>query len=80
MDIPPFVIWMVVAIVAVAFFFIMIWASRYTKVGPNEVLVISGRKHRARDAEGRAITRGFRMVQGGGTFVWPVIEKVDILR
>ena len=23
----------------------LIWASRYTKVGPNEVLVISGRRH-----------------------------------
>ncbi len=58
---------------------IIVWASRYTKVGPNEVLVISGRKHKSRDLEGRPVVRGFRMVKGGGTFVWPVIEKVDIL-
>jgi len=58
---------------------IVIWASRYTKVGPNEVLVISGRRHKARDLEGRSVVLGFRQVRGGGTFVWPVIEKVDIL-
>jgi len=49
--------------------------SRYTKVGPNQVLVVSGRKHRAED--GSKI--GFRIVKGGGTFVWPILEKVDIL-
>jgi len=58
---------------------VIVWASRYAKVGPNEVLVISGRKHKSRDLEGRPVVRGFRMVKGGGTFVWPVIEKVDIL-
>jgi flotillin len=77
--IDPSLIWIAAGIVAVLFLVIIIWASRYTKVGPNEVLVISGRKHRARDSEGRVISRGFRMVKGGGTFVWPVIEKVDTL-
>ena len=36
----------VAACLFVFFMFIAIWASRYTKVGPNQVLVISGRKHR----------------------------------
>jgi flotillin len=31
------------------------------------------------DAEGQVQTRGFRVVKGGGTFVIPVIEKVDLL-
>src|SRR5881397_723286 len=53
--------------------------SRYTKVGPNEVLVVSGRKHRYTDPDGSAVVRGFRIVKGGGTFVYPVVEKVDIL-
>jgi flotillin len=66
-------------VVAFLVFLGIIWASRYTKVGPNEVLVISGRKHRGRDREGREVIRGFRMVKGGGTFVFPVIEKVDVL-
>jgi flotillin len=68
-----------IGIVAVLVLIVIIWASRYTKVGPNEVLVISGRRHRSRDARGNTIVRGFRMVKGGGTFVYPVIEKVDIL-
>ena len=46
--------------------FSAIWASRYTKVGPNEVLVVSGRKHRYRDPDGTAQMRGFRVVKGGG--------------
>jgi flotillin len=36
----------VVGIVVVIFVFAAIWASRYSKVGPNEVLIVSGRKHR----------------------------------
>jgi flotillin len=69
----------VVAVLFVIFMFIGIWASRYTKVGPNQVLVISGRKHRMVDPDGTARDIGFRIVKGGGVFVWPVYEKVDIL-
>ncbi len=68
-----------VAILAIFFIFAAVWASRYTKVGPNEVLVISGRRYRVTDPGGNVLDRGFRIVKGGGTFVWPVIEKVDIL-
>jgi len=53
--------------------------SRYTKVGPNDVLIVSGRKHRFVDPDGTVRTRGFRIVKGGGTFVYPIVEKVDIL-
>jgi flotillin len=66
-------------IVVVIFIFILVWASRYTKVGPNEVLVVSGRLHKHADPDGTMHTRGFRIVKGGGTFVMPVVEKVDIL-
>src|SRR5215813_5007509 len=69
----------VAAFLFVLFVFIAIWASRYTKVGPNQVLVISGRKHRMVDPDGTAHDVGFRVVKGGGVFVWPVYEKVDIL-
>src|SRR5438552_6087360 len=68
-----------VGIIVVVFIFLAIWASRYTKVGPNEVLVVSGRKHRYADPDGTTQLRGFRVVKGGGTFVIPVIEKVDRL-
>jgi len=76
--------WGTVALITVGLVFVVIvfmgvWASRYTKVGPNQVLVVSGRTHRITDADGTAQTRGFRVVKGGGTFVIPVIEKVDVL-
>jgi len=69
----------VVAFFVVFFIFFGIWASRYTKVGPNQVLVISGRKRKIVDPDGTAREVGFRIVKGGGRFVWPVYEKVDIL-
>ncbi len=74
-----FVVGAVVAILFVFLMFLGIWASRYTKVGPNQVLVISGRRHRTVDPDGTAHDVGFRIVKGGGVFVWPVYEKVDIL-
>jgi flotillin len=69
----------IAGIVFVIFVFIAIWASRYTKVGPNEVLIVSGRQHRVTGADGRTSIRGFRVVKGGGTFIIPVIEKADVL-
>src|ERR671934_2795809 len=48
----------------------VIWANQYTKVGPNEVLIISGRR-------GRKRAHGYRIVRGGGTFVRPFREKVQ---
>jgi flotillin len=68
-----------IIIVVVIILAIAIVLSRYTKVGPNEVLIVSGRKHRYIDADGVERVRGFRIVKGGGTFVYPIIEKVDIL-
>ena len=68
------------AILLVIFIFAGIWAGRYTKVGPNEVLVISGRKRRMTDPDGAVREVGYRIVKGGGVFVWPVFEKVDILK
>src|SRR3989441_1245596 len=49
-----------------------VWAHQYTKVGPNEVLIISGRRQRKRD-------RGYRIVRGGGTYVRPLRERVQRL-
>jgi flotillin len=69
----------VVGLVVVVVIFSAIWASRYIKVGPNEVLVVSGRRHRYTDPDGTVQIRGFRIRKGGGTFVIPVIEKVDRL-
>jgi flotillin len=53
------------------------YASRIKKVGPNEALVISGRGERGHDAE--VIEGKYRIVSGGRTFVWPILERVDHL-
>ncbi len=62
-------------VLLIVFVFVMIWGSRYTKCGPNQLLVVSGRKIRLPDGS----FAGFRVVKGGGTFILPVIEKVDYL-
>jgi flotillin len=70
----------VIVVLAVMLFTLVITiVSRYTKVGPNQVLVVSGHRHKYADPDGTQHTRGFRIVKGGGTFVLPVFEKVDIL-
>lgn len=61
-------------------FLIAIAASRYRKVGPNQVLVVYGKEHGFRDAvSGERTSRGFRIVKGGGTVVWPIIETCSVL-
>ncbi len=69
----------IIVIVLVIFVMLIMVLSRYTKVGPNQVLVVSGRRHRMTEPDGTVATRGFRIVKGGGTFVLPVVEKVDLL-
>lgn len=64
--------------IAIVIYFI-IWTSRYAKVGPNEVLVISGRRRTLVDPSGERKTVGYRLVKGGGTFVLPIKEHVQRL-
>src|ERR1051325_10210680 len=69
----------VAGILIVIFILLAVWASRYTKVGPNEVLIVSGMRKKIINPDGTVSDIGFRIVKGGGTFVFPVIEKVDVL-
>jgi flotillin len=64
----------VIGVVFVLFVIVLVIAKRYVKVGPNQVLVISGRGRSTK--QGRV---GFRVVKGGGAFIMPVIEKYDLL-
>jgi len=55
-------------------------AKQYKKVGPNELLIISGgRKHTIVEPDGTKRKIGYRYRVGGGTFVMPLVETVDIL-
>ena len=58
---------------------LLVYASRIQTVGPNEVLVISGRPNTIIDSKGNKHEIGFRIVKGGRAFVWPVIEKCEKL-
>jgi flotillin len=69
-----------VGILFVVFVGFGFYASRYKKVGPNQVLVISGRRREMLNpVSGQRERIGFRVVKGGGTFIIPVLERVDIL-
>ena len=55
-------------------------AKQYRKVGPNEVLIISGgRMRKVTDPDGTVRKIGYRMSIGGGTFVKPFVEQVQVL-
>ena len=73
----PWVIGAVVVVVLLLFF--GLWAFNYRKVGPNQVLVISGRTSTVTEPDGRQRTVGYRLQVGGGTFVMPFVETVDTL-
>jgi flotillin len=67
-------------IVPIVFFILILAvAKRYRKVGPNQVMVISGRRHRIKTATGAPETTGYRIRKGGGAFIFPLLERVDIL-
>jgi flotillin len=75
--------WGILAAVAILFVLFTtagFYASRYKKVGPNQVLVISGRRREMiNPVTGQRERVGFRVVKGGGSFIIPVLERVDLL-
>lgn len=64
----------VLGVVLAVFLAIGMFLKNYIKVPPNKVAVISGRKHMVGDS-----VVGFRLVRGGATFRWPLLERVDYL-
>lgn len=54
-------------------------ARRYKKVGPNQVMIISGRKYKIKTQDGSTEEVGFRIRRGGGAFILPLVEKIDLL-
>src|SRR5664280_2010992 len=73
----PWIIGAVVVVVLLLFF--GLWAFNYRNVGPNQVLVISGRTSTVTERDGTQRTVGYRLQVGGGTFVMPLVETVDTL-
>ncbi|MBT3233904.1 MAG: flotillin [Calditrichaeota bacterium] len=55
-------------------------SKQYRKVGPNEVLIVSGgRKRTVEETDGTKRKVGYRMHIGGGTFVLPFVESAETL-
>ncbi|MEW6412282.1 MAG: SPFH domain-containing protein [Candidatus Zixiibacteriota bacterium] len=70
----------VIAVVVVIAAVLIIVLKNYRKVGPNEVLIISGgKKRQVTLADGTTKEVGYRIRIGGGTFVKPFIEQAQIL-
>jgi flotillin len=52
----------------------------YRKVGPNRVLIVSGRRDTyVNPYTGERVRKAFKIFHGGGTFVMPLIERVDVM-
>ncbi len=63
------------------FFAYLVVRVRYKKAGPDEALIVFGRRKffgkKVRSEKGEI--EGFRIIRGGGTFVWPAWEQFEIL-
>jgi flotillin len=78
MSLPAILILAGAILVALALFALLV-AKQYKKVGPNEALIISGRKKTVTAPDGTKIKVGYRYRLGGGTFVMPFLETIDTL-
>jgi flotillin len=67
-------------LVFLLFFLATVYRSLYKKVGPNEVLVISGGKGETiTDDRGERHRLGFRIVKGGGSLINPFTERMETI-
>lgn len=68
-------------VAAVLFIAYLVVRTRYKKAGPDEALIVYGRRKflgpKVRDERGEV--ESFRIVRGGGTFVWPAWEAAETL-
>jgi uncharacterized membrane protein YqiK len=57
----------------VAIFLYVLVKARYKKAGPDEALIVFARRKRfgKRVVDEEGLAEGFRIVHGGGTFIWP---------
>lgn len=71
---------LVLSVVVLAVLAAVVVLKNYRKVGPNEVLIISGgRKRMVHLPDGSSRQVGYRIRVGGGTFIKPFIEQAQVL-
>ena len=72
----------IVLIVIAALFVValVVLALNYKKVGPNQVLIVSGGfRKKVKEPDGTVRTVGYKMRIGGGAFVLPLFQTADVL-
>ena len=71
--------WLAVLVAALIIYVLV--RNRWKKAGPDEALIVYGkRKLLGRKVIGdEGQVEGFRIVRGGGTFVWPAWEQYEFL-
>jgi flotillin len=78
-ELSPSIPAVVIGTLVVIFLFFIILASRYKKCGPNKVLIVSGGgKEKFISSDGVETETGFK-IHRGGKFIWPYLQKVDLL-
>ena len=71
---------LLISLITVLFATALVAAFQYRKVGPNEVLIVSGRKTEYKDPiTGERVERSFSVHHGGGTLVVPLRERADVM-
>lgn len=70
-----------IVLIAVAILVVLrVMASRYKKIPPNRIGIFFGRKYKWTDpTDGKVKVRGFRIVAGGGSLLWPFVEDYQEL-
>lgn len=53
-----------------------IWTilARYRRSAPDELLVVFGKSGKTKTDDGKTVVTPSKIIQGGGTFVWPIIQ------
>jgi flotillin len=76
-----FLIGLAIIIPVLLLFTYLLVRVRYKKAGPDEALIVFGRRKllgkKVRSEKGEI--EGFRIIRGGGTFVWPAWEQYEVL-
>ncbi len=76
----PIALWIIIVIAVITALYFLANIFMYKKVGPNEVLIISGGKRRkVQDPDGTEKEIGYRYVLGGGSFINPLKESAQVL-
>jgi len=73
-------VWVIGGIVVL----LSLWAflsRNYIKIAPNTAAVIFGRKNKSASTgvDGKAVTKGYRLITGGGVFKIPFFEEVKFM-